>query len=66
MTPQTIHRLWTAWVRYWLPTRSVRDSRRYALGPDRNEFGLPGTPKAVHHVGNRGADRFKAHTPSKR
>lgn len=33
---RTWHRLWCASVRYWLPTRSVRDSRRYALGPDRS------------------------------
>ena len=41
MTPQTVaqtmHRLWVASVRYWLPTRSIRDSRRYALGP--RDFG---------------------------
>ena len=39
MTPQTVaqtmHRLWVASVRYWLPTKSIRDSRAYALGPNR-------------------------------
>jgi hypothetical protein len=36
-----LHRLWVAWVRSWLPTRSARASRKYALGPDRNEHGYP-------------------------
>jgi DNA-directed RNA polymerase subunit RPC12/RpoP len=36
-----LHRFWVAWVRFWLPARSARDSRKYALGPDRNEHGYP-------------------------
>jgi hypothetical protein len=32
-----LHRFWVAWVRYWLPTKSVRDSRAYALGPARRD-----------------------------
>jgi hypothetical protein len=63
MTPQTIHRLWIAWVRYWLPTKSVRDSRAYALGPARNEFGLPVTPKAVNDPRRDGSKGL--HSPSK-
>jgi hypothetical protein len=48
MTPRTLHRLWCAWVRYWLPIKSVRDSRAYALGPARNKYGLPVAGEAVN------------------
>jgi len=41
MTPQMMHRLWLAWVRYWLTTKSVRDSRAYSTGPERNRYGVP-------------------------
>jgi hypothetical protein len=64
MTPRTLHRLWCVWVRYWLPTKSVRDSRAYALGPARNQYGLP---VAGHSVDKPGSDLSKSfHTPSKR
>jgi hypothetical protein len=59
-----MHRWWVATVRYWLPTKSVRDSRAYALGPDRNEFGLPVAGEAVNKPGRDLSKSF--HTPSKR
>jgi hypothetical protein len=48
MTPTMMHRLWCAWVRYWLPTKSVRDSRAYSCGPTRNRYGYPISGQAAH------------------
>jgi len=64
MTPQTIHRLWCAWVRYWLPTQSVRDSRAYSLGPARNRYGLPVAGQPVNDAGGDLSKGF--HAPRKR
>jgi hypothetical protein len=64
MTPQTLHRFWCAWVRYWLPTKSVCDSRAHALGPARNQYGLPVAGEAVNKSGSDLSKSF--HTPSKR
>jgi len=61
MTPQTMHRLWVAWVRYWLPTKSIRDSRAYALGPARNRYGLPVAGESLNNSVSNRPNAFHTH-----
>jgi len=70
MDPKTLTRLWHRWwvasVRYWLPTQSVRDSRAYALGPDRNRYGLPVAGEPVNDPRGDGADAFHDRSVARR